>query len=169
MPDSQPALADVVGRWHGVIDPGSLAWGEAPKFAKARPTIELRENGTFTVVDLPWEPGLGNEYPIPKKKRPIPVVVSESGTWRLSYRASEGSCDIELEFQDASGRGVCVWGNFLRVIGKKPPYRLSYVWQDPDASTPVYFDRERSATNQSVASPSAAAASSPSSGTQPGR
>ena len=158
MPDSQPVLADVVGRWHGVIDPGSLTWGEAPKFAKARPMVELRADRTFTVVDLPWDQRI-DTYPIPgKRRRPIPPFISESGTWFIDNTFEE-ACDLVLTFTDSSGKAVCDWQNSFRVIGRKPPYRLSYTWRDPDERAPVYFEREPVAASQSVASPSTAAAS----------
>jgi hypothetical protein len=119
----QPAKADVVGKWIPTIE--SLKQAEASVF----PTLELvlREDGSFSAVDLPTSPEVEGASP--------KGLLSGSGVWHFD-KDVDGFMVwiIDLDFASHHRESV-------HLLHQKPPY-LIHIWLgDPDSSSPLLLQR----------------------------
>ncbi len=119
-PKSQPRVTDLTGIWEG-------RFAGTTRPPSAVPTLKLRTDGTFTGSNL-----------VDLQMHNPQALSSGEGSWRI--RPAGNSWDLQFEFSELNGVATTHYWS-AEIIGRQPPYRIKYGWDDPDLGKSVVFSR----------------------------
>jgi hypothetical protein len=121
---AEPAKADVVGKWALTSD--SLK--ETKPSTSSTQELDLREDGSFSVVDLPTSPDVAGASP--------KGLLSGSGVWHLD-RDQDGFTVwvINLDFASHHHRET------VHLRHQRPPYLIHIFMGDPDSGRAMLLKR----------------------------
>jgi hypothetical protein len=128
-PRQEPSEKDVVGVWQ--LTQGSLDSIQEDGYEISTHTIEIRADGTFTMINLPdsvWNFGkVGGKF--------------ESGSGKWSIKMDQNRYwTIALHFTELNGFTDDLYAYFY-LSGEKPPYRIYDYIGDADSGRIISFEK----------------------------
>jgi len=125
-PSERPGQAEIAGTW--TLDSTSLH--NAGAVNDLKPKLELRTDGSFEVQAFPSLFFTDN----PEDGRGL----HGDGSWRIVLE--EGAWVLEMRWKKFCGEARDVYLKGF-VCGRGPPFRLQFVFGDPDSNEKVYLKK----------------------------